>query len=422
MTTAEIPEPPAWYDDLEQLDEQTKFNEAVAKKTRELRILDAARARIVAEKEADIDFSDLYFDRNQLDDLPKHESLIRGVLPRHSYGILRGRDHTLKSFVAIDWACSLATGKPWQGRRVDPVPVLYIAGEGAHGISKRINAWEYAWGETVPPDMLTIRRLALNLYQPGPALTELLRRVETARYGLVIVDTLRRVSGAADGNGSEMGVVIDNLALIKDATDNGTVLAVAHTDKSDTDTRGYSGIEDDADFVWHTKRTDMRLDLELTKMKDGPDGLRVQLHAGTVLDSLVLTSITGAPEPSTTESQLKILDTMRDQFPDGAHGGQLKDATGLPNSTYYRALKDLKDAGHLVNNGTKQRPFFELPALALETSESQLLPDAKTPADLQESHDSHDSQPVLPSLSPTPTPLKGGSESGSGTNTNQETE
>ena len=67
-------------------------------------------------------------------------------------------------------------------------------------------------------------------------------------------------------------------ASSKPPTD-GTVLAVAHTDKGDHDTRGYSGIEDDADVVWAPNASDMFLTLELTKMKDGPDGRTVHLEA-----------------------------------------------------------------------------------------------------------------------------------------------
>lgn len=386
-------QPPPEHDEMEELDARARFEMRVASEVDRIRVREAALAHITAEKEAHLDFNSLYYDRPDLNQLPTFTSFITGILPRYSYGILRGRDHTLKSFAAIDWACCLATGKPWQGRDVDQAKVLYIAGEGAHGISKRIDAWEYAWGSPVPAGMLTIRRLALNLHQPGPAFTELLRRVETAGYGLVVIDTLRRVSGSADGNGSEMGTVIDNIALIKDATDNGTTLVISHTDKHDVDSRGYSGIEDDADFVWHAKRDENFLRLELTKMKDGPDGRTIHLQAVPTLDSLVLTSTAGTPTPTTNESQIRILDTMRELFPEGAHSGALKAAAGLADATFYRAMKDLKEAGHLANTGTTKRPFYEIPPLPDDSHE--VSPD-ETASDLQDSHDSQQVSLDLP--------------------------
>jgi hypothetical protein len=346
---------------------ETHFNRKVYDEVERIRIREAAQARVRAEKVESIAFDDYYLDRAGLLDLPAPEPLIERVLPRHAYAILRGRDQSLKSFVAIDWACCLATGKPWQGHAAEPVRVLYIAGEGAHGLAARVAAWEYAWGRLVPPDMLTVRRTALNLHQPGPAFDHLLAHVTAGGYGLVIVDTLRRVSGAADGNSSEMGLVIDNLDRIKQATDGGSVLVVAHTGKSEgSDTRGFSGIEDDADVVWAAKRDEMLLTLELTKMKDGPDGRTLHLEATATLTSLTLNGIDGAAQVNTTETQIKILDTIRDLFPDGVTGSELLATSGIAKATFYRGMKDLLAAGHVVNTGTKQRKFYELPALTTD--------------------------------------------------------
>jgi hypothetical protein len=350
-------------EELAELSYAARLASDVEKKARDMRVVELARAKLAADKVAAADYGDLYLDRAGLLDLPAPEPLIERVLPRHAYVILRGRDHSFKSFVAIDWALCLATGKAWQTHAVEPVRVLYIAGEGAHGLRARVDAWEYAWGHNVPPHMLTVRRTALDMHQPGPAYTHLLDHVASGSYGLVVVDTLRRVSGAADGNGSEMGLVVDNLDRIKQATDNGTVLAVAHTDKGDHDTRGYSGIEDDADVVWAAKRDDMLLSLELTKMKDGPDGSTVHLQAQRTLNSLVLSGTTGTPKVDTTESQDRILQGMRDMFPDGVTGTELLATIGLPKATFYRALADLTAGGHLVNTGDKRRRFYELPAL-----------------------------------------------------------
>lgn len=359
--------------------EQIKFHERVSRRAEELRINEAARARVAAEKAASTNFEDQYLTRSGLLNLPAPEALIDKILPRHAYAILRGRDHSFKSFVAIDWALCLATGKPWQGHHTQPTSVLYIAGEGAHGIAKRIDAWEYAWGHNVPDDMFTLRRTALNLHQPGPAFDDLLERVRSDEYGLIVIDTLRRVSGAADGNSSEMGLVVDNIDRLKQATDNGTVLTVAHTDKGDHDTRGYSGIEDDADVVWAAKRDDMFLTLELTKMKDGPDGRTLALEATRTLNSLTFAASTGPGEINTTESQLKILDTIRELFPDGVTASELLATSGLARATFYRAIKDLTTAGHVLNTGTSKRKFYELPGLPLPTDDT---PD-DTPAEDQ---------------------------------------
>lgn len=339
------------------------FNQRVASKASELKILEAARERIRAEKAAHTNFVDQFLDRGQLLNLQAPEPLIEKVLPRHSYAILRGRDHSFKSFIAIDWACCLATGKPWQGHDVEPTRVLYIAGEGAHGIGGRVDAWEYAWGRNVPHDMFTVRAGAPNMHQTGPAYDHLLEHVQAGAYGLVIVDTLRRVSGSADGNSSEMGLVVDNLDRLKQATENGTILTVAHTDKGDHDTRGYSGIEDDADVVWAVKRDEMHVTLELTKFKDGPDGRTMTLAAERTLNSLTLAATSGAVEVDTNESQLKILDALRIMPDGGVTGPELMATAALNKPTFYRALKDLRTAGHVQMTAHGRTKYYELPAL-----------------------------------------------------------
>ncbi len=299
---------------------------------------------------------DEYLDRDELAELQVADTLIAGTLPRRSYVVLRGRDQSLKSFVAIDWALSLATGTAWQGRAAEPVRVLYVAGEGAHGLVARVEAWEAAHGVTVPDEMFTVRRSALDMFKPGPAFDHLLERVREGDYGLVVIDTLRRVAGGAEGNGSDMGTVIDNVDRIKRATDEGSVLVVAHTDKGDNDARGFSGIEDDADAVWHAKRDDQNLTLELKKMKDGADGRKVELTAVREGSSLVLVPAV-AQTTVVSESQQRLLETAR-QHPDGLATSQLMAASGLPQTTFYRVLGDLRTRGLLVNEGTKSRPRY----------------------------------------------------------------
>lgn len=348
--------------------EQAELHREVKRRVRDIRAQELARAQVAAENAAEHDYTGHYLTRSQLLDLPAPDPLIERVLPRHAYGILRGRDHSLKSFTAVDWACCLATGRPWQGHGVVQAPVLYIAGEGAHGLAARIEAWEYAWGRLVPDTHLTIRKTALDLHQPGPAFDHLLEHIASRGYGLVVVDTLRRVSGAADGNSSEMGRVIDNLDRIKHATHDGTVLAVAHTDKGDHDTRGYSGIEDDADFVWAAKREDMNLTLELTKMKDGPDGTTIHLVANRTLQSLTLAG-TGPDGPAAkvdTETKLKILDALRIIPTDTATVAEIRTTAGIAKSSAYRAIADLEKSGHIAAYKRGAKTYYALAADTLD--------------------------------------------------------
>lgn len=294
---------------------------------------------------------------DQLDNLPIPEPLIADVLTRHAYGVLRGRDKTFKSFVALDWSLCLATGTPWQGKPVEQVRVLYVAGEGAHGVAARVRAWEKATGITVDPEWFVVRRSAVNLFRPGPEFDHLLAYVRDGEVGLVVLDTLRRMSGGAEGNGSDMGTVIDNIERIKRETADGSVLTIAHTDKGDNDTRGFSGIEDDADIVWSTKReaNTNEVTLACEKMKDGPDGHRFDLRLRPEGDSLVVGTVHSAHRSNlfAADSQAvqEVMAAMREVFAvNGATVPDLVELTGLSRATIFRVRARLEKSGRLVSN------------------------------------------------------------------------
>lgn len=314
-------------------------------------------------------FDDEFLLADQLDSLPTPEPLIADVLTRHAYGILRGRDATFKSFVALDWSLRLATGTPWQGKPVEQVRVLYVAGEGAHGVAARVRAWEKATGITVDPEWFVVRRSAVNLYRAGPEFDHLLAYVRDREVGLVVLDTLRRMSGGAEGNGSDMGTVVDHIERLKRETADGSVLTIAHTDKGDNDTRGFSGIEDDADIVWSAKRENGTDEVTITceKMKDGPDGHRFDLRLRPEGESLVVESAehvgrTGLVSADRQADQV-VMATMRDVFSvDGATVADLVELTGLSRPTVYRVRARLLASGRLVSNGTHR--------LSLRTAEA----------------------------------------------------
>lgn len=88
--------------------------------------------------------------------LPDPEWLIEGLIMEETSALLFGKSNSFKSFLAIDMACSVATGAyglGWHGQKiVDGWPVLYIATEGALGVAKqRIPGWMEAHG--IPANM-----------------------------------------------------------------------------------------------------------------------------------------------------------------------------------------------------------------------------------------------------------------------------
>lgn len=221
------------------------------------------------------------YDSSDLDDLPDPDPLIHGLLDRGSVALLAGKFGTYKSFLALDWACHLALGRPWEGHDVDQAtPVVYIAAEGQVGIKRRVRGWRrrHTGGEPLPPGSLTVipHRVVLATDKDGKAgeeLRELVALVKARGAGLVVFDTLSksRAHGAEENSNSDMSALMSLVIELCRAT-GAAVLLIAHTGHAGEHTRGGSSQEDDADSVFIIKFEDPRNE------DRGPDARRVLVH------------------------------------------------------------------------------------------------------------------------------------------------
>jgi hypothetical protein len=80
-------------------------------------------------------YADHLLTRSALRKLPDPEPLINNVLDQGTTALLYGRWGTAKTFIALDWAASVATGRPWQGRKTVQRRGLYVVAEGAFGFN-----------------------------------------------------------------------------------------------------------------------------------------------------------------------------------------------------------------------------------------------------------------------------------------------
>lgn len=79
----------------------------------------------------------------ELGNLPEPKWMIEELFEQDALVLLVGPPGSYKSFLAIDWALSLAVGLPWNDRATVPSRVVYALGEGKASLLKRIQAWIY---------------------------------------------------------------------------------------------------------------------------------------------------------------------------------------------------------------------------------------------------------------------------------------
>lgn len=207
----------------------------------------------------------------------RQDYVIKHVLPAQSLCSIYGPSGSYKSFLAVSWACHIATGMQWADRRVTPGAVLYVVGEGGVGVPRRIRAWEEVHGQAVS-NLYLVNRPVFPVRQAE--INEVLlaaQQVENecgAPVRLVVIDTLARCFGGNDENDArDMGAFIEGCDSIKQKT-GATVLVVHHSGKDEAKgARGSSSFRAALDAEFNVKREGegKALILSCTKMKDAEE-------------------------------------------------------------------------------------------------------------------------------------------------------
>lgn len=295
----------------------------------------------------------------ELKALPPPTWLVDGLVPVDSTVLLYGASGAGKSFVAVDLACSVATGRAFHGRKVRQGGVLYVAAEGAAGLGQRVDAWEQynaadAWGAT------WVKR-AVNMFDVSwsSVFIDYVLRMDVLP-SLILFDTWARCTVGADENSArDVGVVLEHLERLRAAT-GATVMPIHHTGKdSSRGARGSSAIKGAMDTELEVSATDQAVTLKTTKQKDAAEAEPIKFTREQVGASCVLTTGGVIVAGKVTTKALETLEALkRIHQPGGMPASKWEAAAPCATSTFYEHIKALLDAGLVVNVGTTSRRLF----------------------------------------------------------------
>jgi len=217
-------------------------------------------------------------DIDELEAMPPPSWLIRDFLPEDGLAIIYGDPGAGKSFLALDMALRIARGNDWHGAAAKQTGVLYIAGEGARGIGKRITGWRMAHRLQKLSVPFLLLPIAVQVVEDDQR-ASLLRTIDEAKrragfdIGLIVLDTVSRSIAGMDENAQEaMTSFVRACDAIK-AHAGGALLGVHHSGKDkDRGMRGSSVLLGAVDTAIRVTKSERIVTMEVEKQKDAEEG------------------------------------------------------------------------------------------------------------------------------------------------------
>lgn len=293
----------------------------------------------------------------ELMELPPPEWLVSDLIPEGGLAQVYGAQKRNKTFVTLDMALSVATGRPFHGVEVKQGRVTYVIGEGgAARFGDRILAWCKHNG--VEPSSLSGRfsvvpvRVSLDNAEDLKAFLA----ADPDACALVVFDTLARCMDGDENSTRDMGVAVKGLDQVRERY-GCAVIAVHHSGKdSDRGGRGSTALPGAVDATLRvTRDTAGRTVLTSVEMRDTSEGrtmlfepVQVVIDKGDLRSSLAMRSVE-TPAPRTAVSAVdKVLVAIAERGTVATRADLVNDGEpGLSRANVHKAVTKLLE-GELV--------------------------------------------------------------------------
>lgn len=301
---------------------------------------------------------------DQIERLPDPEYLIADILPQGGSAQVYGRKGSCKTFLVVDWGLCVASGRDWNGHRVQCGPVVHVFAEGQGGIKKRLKAWEAEFGPL--PQQFYAVPVAVNLLE----LKQVEKLVRTIRSvcgdpSLIIFDTLHRCTpGAEENNSAWGGAVISAMDAVRQQWPRATTVVVHHPGKNqEKGPRGHSSLEGALDTIVAVKKTTTGIELTCEKQKEDEEFKPIHLKPKVVRwgeskaeSSCVLLPGDRAPRvvadpPRENTSDRAAMEALSKTGETGMKHKDWFKASGLRKSTFQATRTRLKKRGQVEKVG-----------------------------------------------------------------------
>jgi hypothetical protein len=303
----------------------------------------------------------------EIENLPPLTWLVDGVLPEGGLIVVYGPPGVGKSFLVLDWALCVQSGRDWLHRKTNQGNVVYVVAEGVGGVGMRIRAWK---SENGVNGLINTRFLRHAVQLCERADVEKFRRTLKSLKEpptLVIFDTLARCMRDRDENTSrDIGLVVAAADDIRQDF-GATVVIVHHANKAGIE-RGSTALRGGADAMIEVTEENGVMTVSCDKQKDEAEFApillrREQVEVGDGRTSCIVRATTqGAETAATAQGSLKpgerevlrvLQNAVNGEATHGAWWKAMKWKKGR-KSSFNRAVKALDKAGHVEKKPTRK--------------------------------------------------------------------
>lgn len=270
-------EPPDWMSEAPPYNEPPEWIEAAGEAEAGVDVED------IGATQDDTDTFEL-LDMDQLEALPPPQWLVKDLIVDDGLTMLFGDPGAGKSFVGLDISLRISLAMDWHGTEAKQTGVLYIAGEGARGLGKRVKGWrrEHGMDGAKAPFLLLPVPVAILL---PDARAKLLRTIDEAKrragfeIGLVVIDTVSRsLAGAGENGADEMGAFVAACDVVRQHT-GGAVMGVHHSGKDkEKGMRGSTVLLGACDGVIRVSKDGDLVTLKTEKQKDAEEAAPIYMR------------------------------------------------------------------------------------------------------------------------------------------------
>ena len=278
--------------------------------------------------------------------------VVRDLLPGGVLAEVIGEPGIGKSLLGLSIGDAVASGNDWIGHEVSQGPVVYVVAEGADHMGGRIAALEAHTGRDCQIDFVDEPVFMAD----ESYVSALIEAIGDCEPKLVIFDTLARcMAGLEENSFKDVSSFVAGCDQLSSQLGS-TVLLVHHPTKAKTSgSRGHGALDGAlATRIKVEEKPDERLKVSCDKQNYAAPFDSFQVHKLPLLDTCVIvdddaevTSSASSLSPRTA----KALEALKAFGEVGATPGAWIKASGMSESTFNRARKELVDGDYVCKKG-----------------------------------------------------------------------